>query len=108
MLEYVKSRSREFHPSCDFTILDIETLNSLKCKFFLKYKGNWQDLGSKGQRRRDFMYNLIKNLKDLDISFSKPSQKIEGIHERRKKGPLNFTGEEGMDDLDIQSQADDT
>jgi hypothetical protein len=108
MLEYVKSRTREFHPSCDFTILDIESLNSLKCKFFLKYKGNWQDLGSKGQRRRDFMYTLIKNLKDLDISYSRPSQKIEGIHESRKKGLLNIREEDAMEELDTQSQADDT
>lgn len=106
MHEYVKTKTREFHPTCDFTVIEVVDLNSLKCKFFVKYKGNWQDMGSKGQRRRDFMFELIKNLKELDISYSKPSHKIDGFHETRKKyQPV--VNEEMENDLDTQELPDD-
>jgi hypothetical protein len=84
MLAYVKTKTRLFQPSLDFTILEVESMNALKCRFQLKYKGNWQDWGFKVERRRDFMYELIKILKELDITYSRPSEKKEGVHEQRK------------------------
>ena len=77
MGEYIKKQTRDFFPTVDFTVTEIDNLNSLKCKFNIKHKGNWQDMGAKGQRRRDFMFELIKNLKELDISYSKPARKSE-------------------------------
>lgn len=95
-------QTRELFPTCDFTVLEIEQLNSLKCKFIIKHKGNWQDMKAKGQRRRDFMFELIKNLKDLDISYSNPSSKVEGLHQTRERKEIPFQKSEP----DIQEQSD--
>ena len=98
MLEYVKTQRRELFPSCDFTVLEIENMNSLKCKLQIKHKGNWQDMRAKGQRRRDFMFELIRNLKDLGISYSNPPYKIDGYHQNLERNKKSFQKRE----LDIQ------
>ena len=42
-------------------------MNKLKCSITLKYRGNWQEMWRKSQRRNEFMYALLRNLIELSI-----------------------------------------
>ncbi|KAJ3035964.1 hypothetical protein HDV00_003258 [Rhizophlyctis rosea] len=74
MLEFVQSESREFQPTCDIHITEIEELNKMKCTIGLKHKGNWQDAGKRMNRRTRFFFALKRNIEELGIRYAKPPQ----------------------------------
>ncbi len=92
LLEYVTSQNRDFFPSCDLTISEIENMNRLLCKINLKHKGNWQDMGKKSQRRNEFMFALIRNLIELQLSYSlAPQKSMEKLQELEEQAKSSFS-----------------
>ncbi|EGF80674.1 hypothetical protein BATDEDRAFT_88006 [Batrachochytrium dendrobatidis JAM81] len=81
MIQFVKSESREFLPSCDMFIHDFENTNRLRCSFNIKYRGNWQDPTKRWSRRNAFMFTLKHHLKDLEVTYAMPPIPLKMIDE---------------------------
>jgi len=76
MQDFLAANSRDFQAGFDIKINEIVQLNKMNLLLYLEYKGNWQDIGRRWERRNTFMYALKDALIDLDIKYVLPSQNV--------------------------------
>lgn len=76
MQDFLAANSRDFQAGFDIKINEIVQLNKMNLLLYLEYKGNWQDIGRRWERRNRFMYALKDALIDLDIKYVLPSQNV--------------------------------
>ena len=70
MHSFVIEHHRDFINQCDANIQDIENLKRIRLSYSIKYKGNWQQMGLRYRRRNDFMFALVKNIRELEIKYT--------------------------------------
>ncbi|KAI9029044.1 Mechanosensitive ion channel-domain-containing protein [Phycomyces nitens] len=80
--EWVNGETRDF-AGFDLRVLDIVDVNQILINLWLPYKGNWQELSKRWQRRTRFMLALKGILTDLNIRYELPTQKFTQAQEDR-------------------------
>lgn len=67
MLEFLETERRDFRPYIDLSVEDFAQQGSLSLTATINYRGNWQNVSRKMQRRNKWICALRVALAELQI-----------------------------------------
>lgn len=67
MLEFVQTERRDFRPYVDIAFIDFAKQGAMSLTATINYRGNWQNVSLKTQRRNKWMCALRIALAELEI-----------------------------------------
>ncbi|XP_027184264.1 mechanosensitive ion channel protein 6-like [Coffea eugenioides] len=69
IISYVESKKEHWYSSPTVVLMDLEGLNRLKMSVWIRHRMNYQDMGTRWQRRALLIEEMINIFKELDIDY---------------------------------------
>ncbi|KAM5563017.1 mechanosensitive ion channel protein 10-like [Rosa sericea] len=74
--EYLERNPQYWHPKHNVAVIDFEDVNKLKMAVYFHHTMNFQEFEEKNVRRAELVFELLKILEELNITYSMPPQEV--------------------------------